>query len=160
MTQKIDTKVVVKSNDLRGVLSAAWRRCEAQGGPLVVTINGVPEFAIYPLRIFVPLVQMPQVRDFSRRIYEPLVPDRPHPPEGYETVMPHIGPNALRRGFSEECRRMRGLMTPYLYTYYHQGHAVLFPVPFDGGIDFVDKLSKAWYPERYETAEAEQEQAA
>jgi hypothetical protein len=153
MTQIGDTKVIVQSKDLRAVLRLVWRGCETHGGPLVVTVNNMPEFAIFPLRVFVPLVHEGRVLDFARGLYEPLVPDRSHPPEGYETSMPRIGPDALRRSFAEECRRMRGLMTPYLYTHYHQGVAVLFPVPFDGGMEFVDKLSRLWYPARYETEE-------
>lgn len=155
-----DTTVVVKSKDLRGGLNASWRACEAYGGPLVVTVNNVPEFAVFPLKVFVPLIHEQRVLSFARGIYEPLVPEREHPPEGFEAKMPHIGPNALRRSFAEECRRMRSLLTPYLFTHYYQGIAILFPVPFGRGMEFVDKLSRAWYPERYETAEVEQEQVA
>lgn len=145
-----DATITVKSGTLRGELSGAWRRTLESGGPLVVTVNEVPEFVIYPLLVVVPLVHEQEVLGFARRIYEPLVTDRPHPPEGYETMLPSVGPDALRRSFAEECRRMRGLMTPFLYTSYYQGVGILFPIPYAGGAKFVEKLTRAWYPGRYE----------
>jgi hypothetical protein len=160
MTLIGDTTVVIKSVNLRVALTPAWRGCNQHGGPLVVTVNDVPEFAIYPLRVFVPLVHEQTVREFARNLYEPLVPGQEHPPKGYEAFMPCVGPNALRRNFAGVCRKMRAMLTPYLYTNYHQGVAVLFPIPYNEGMVFVRKLNRLWYPQRYETAEAEQEQAA
>lgn len=144
-----DTTITIKSGHLRSELSGAWRRTLESGGPLVITVNEVPEFAIFPLLIVVPLVHEQEVLGFARRIYEPLVPQKSHPPEGYETKLPTVGPDVLRRSFAEECRRMRGLMTPFLYTSYYQGVGILFPIPYSGGKRFVEDLTLAWYPGRY-----------
>ena len=148
-----DTSVILPSSDLRGGISSAWRETQETGGPLVVTVNTVPEFAIYPLGTQVPMIHEDQVRDFARRLYDPLVGNT-EPPLGHRDALPEVGPDALRRNLGEERRRIRRLMTPFAYTHHRALVGLLFPIPHDGGLPFVEGLSQRFYPERYEQVPA------
>ena len=148
-----DTSVTIQSGELRTTLSGAWRQAQESGGPLVVTVNGVPDFIIFPLAVAIPLVHRGRVLEMSRRMYSPLLPDGiDDPPAGYDEKMPTVGPDMLRRSLGEQRRRMRSLMTPFLFTHYDQDVGVLFPVPFEGGQWFVDQMTRQWYPERFDKA--------
>lgn len=148
-----DTTVTLASSDLRSGIRNAWRETLETGGPLVVTVNSNPEFAIFPLGRNVPYVHETQVRDFARRLYDPLV-GNDEPPIGHEDALPVVGPDALRRNFGEESRQIRRLMTPFAYTHYRAVVGLLFPIPHDAGMEFIERLNQQFYPERYERVPA------